>query len=155
MIGGSALAARSGKPRAGHGLVIFSVVPSRANTRWRLGGVSLVAYLTNFALVFAVCGFGMGVAQLSIWIKRRKGARTPASRRVLLEFIGIDWFVQTLFWGLFGSAFMTSMSVWWCAPIALVAIAKVLFIDFPLERWRDQRIAAYDAAFLAKSSDAA
>ena len=40
----------------------------------------------------------------------------------------------------------TCSGVWLLAPVVAVAILKVFSLDQPLERWRDARVAACDAA---------
>jgi len=111
----------------------------------------------EYAVTALAAFVGIALANLGIWLARRRrlDSANRAARRALLQFVLIDTLLQsTILAALFCAALAGSTLVVAAAGV-LVAIAKVLFLDAPLERWRDARVGAAAAPFAGQAPPSA
>jgi hypothetical protein len=87
---------------------------------------------------FAAAFVGFGAGKALLWRVIRKDARDAAGRRVLLQFALIDAFLKSVYFGLIMGA--PYLGLWWVAAMAVAGASYFLFVERPLERWRDAQV---------------
>jgi hypothetical protein len=99
---------------------------------------------TAAGMVFAAAFVTIGTTKALLWRLIRKDARDAAGRRVLLQFALTDAFLKSVYFGLIMGA--PYLGLWWVAAICVVGASQHLFVERRLERWRDARVSACNAA---------
>ena len=111
----------------------------------------------EYAVTALAAFVGIALANLGIWLARRRrlDSANRAARRALLQFVLIDTLLQSTFLAALFCAALAGSTLVVAAAGVLVAIAKVLFVDAPLERWRDARVGAAAAPFAGQAPPSA
>jgi hypothetical protein len=103
--------------------------------------------------VCAAVFVSIGATKALLWRSSRNDARDAAGRRVLLHFAVIDTFVQSVSLVMIVGAPFLGLGA--LAAVLVAGAAKIVVVDGPLERWRDARLAACNAAHDAATVEAA